>query len=117
MSRCTIHEDELSNTSDHLPVFIELDVQPIPTFPLPKSRSKIKWSSKSESEISNLYSVYLDQMVEYYLTKNEFAHDYEQWTKETVEKAIEMITLCMKVASSTLPKTKALGKAKKKLLD
>ena len=112
VNRCTIHEDELSNTSDHLPVFIELDVQPIPTFPLPKRRSKIKWSSKSESEISNLYSVYLDQMVEYYLTKNEFPHDYKQWTKEIVEKAIEMITLCMKVASSALPKTKALCKAK-----
>jgi hypothetical protein len=119
--KCQVLDDCIENTSDHLPMFVNINASGIPEVTKACSNSKIAWHKLTQNYIAVLYTAHLETAIDEFFPENCFnAPWYEQHTFENIDTQVNRLMQCMqKLPKSVFKKSlkpywsKGLTKASK----
>ena len=104
---CDVLEENVKNTSDHLPIQIEISCSSKINNNNTNTTeaSKVKWHSFTQDQITNLYRNPMEVKVQQYIRSNAvFLHNVEQWSTEDIDTCCETVIKLISDINDKLPR-------------
>ena len=104
---CDVLEENEKNTSDHLPIQIEISCSSKINNKNTNTTdaSKVKWHSFTHDQITNLYTNPMEVKVQQYISSNAvFLHNIEQWSTEDIDTCCETVIKLINDINDKLPR-------------
>ena len=95
---CRMHDDCMTNTSDHLSLSITIHVMCLPRRHMAKQNSRISWDKMSPDEINEIYTIPISGAI------NEIEYDFNDI--EELTKALQSVVKSIQKCSEKLKKSK-----------
>ena len=104
---CDVFEENVKNTSDHLPIQIEISCSSKINNKNTNTTeaSKVKWHSFTQDQITNLNTNPMEVKVQQYIRSNAvFLHNVEQWSTEDIDTCCETVIKLINDINDKLPR-------------
>ena len=104
---CDVLEENVKNTSDHLPIQIEISCSSKinDNNTNTTEASKVKWHSFTQDQITNLYTNPMEVEIQQYIRSNAvLLHTVEQWSTEDIDTCCETVIKLINDINDKLPR-------------
>ncbi len=110
VKKCAVLEDELINTSDHLPLTLTIDTDK-GLIPAPENvaSARVLWHKLQTSDVKTLYTDVLDEMARHYMMHRGLSDVIRPqcWSRDDIACTLEDIVNMIRQASQHLPSSAA----------